>query len=169
MSDTQRLLDIHEIQQVLLLYAVALDSREMSLLERVFTADAHIDIPGVGPVDRASFQARCAAGLGALDATQHVCNAPLLRIEGDRAFARSYLVAQHVANAAAPEACLLIGAWYNDELRRLPEGWRITARTGNPVWWSGNAAILGMAGLPPAFPRQPGHGAPAWLFHPSGA
>ena len=50
MSDTQRLLDIHEIQQVLLLYAVALDSREMSLLERVFTADAHIDIPGVGRV-----------------------------------------------------------------------------------------------------------------------
>ena len=163
MKSMQELTDIHDIQQVLLLYAVALDSRALDLLAQVFVPDARIEIPGVGTVDLAGYQAACTAGLGALDATQHVVGAPLLRIDGDVAHARSYLVAQHVMNAAAPEATLLIGAWYNDELTRRPEGWRITARTGNAVWWSGNASILGMTGLPNAFPRQAGHEAPAWL------
>jgi hypothetical protein len=164
MADAAQLSDIHEIQQVLLLYPVALDSRALELLEQVFVPDARIDIPGVGVVDLAGYQAACRAGLGSLDATHHVVNAPLLRVDGDVAHARSYLVAQHVCNAAAPEASLLIGAWYNDELRRTPAGWRITARSGNAVWWSGNPAILGMTGLPQAFPRLVGHGAPAWAL-----
>jgi hypothetical protein len=163
MTTLQQLADIHEIQQVLLLYPVALDSRALHLLEQVFVPEAAIDIPGVGTVDLAGYQAACRAGLGALDATHHVANAPLLRVEGDVAQARSYLVAQHILNAAAPDASLLIGAWYNDELRRTPAGWRITRRTGNAVWWSGNAAILGMGGLPQAFPRHAGHDAPDWL------
>ena len=41
------------------------------------------------------------------------------RIEGDRAWARSYLLAQHAVNALAPNGTLKIGAWYNDELRRV--------------------------------------------------
>jgi hypothetical protein len=101
-----------------------------------------------------------------LDATQHVVGAPVLRIEGDRAFARSYLVAQHVVNALAPRAAFLIGAWYDDVLARVDGRWRITARTGNPVWWDGNPAVLGMDGVPPAFPRGPGHAAPRWLLPP---
>lgn len=163
MRSVQELSDVHEIQQVLLLYAVALDSRALDLLSEVFVPDARIEIPGVGTVDLAGYQNACRTGLGALDATQHVVSAPLLHIDGDVAHARSYLVAQHVMNAAAPEATLLIGAWYNDELRRTPAGWRITARTGNAVWWSGNAAILGMTGVPNAFPRHAGHEAPAWF------
>ena len=163
MPSLQYLQDAHEIQQVQLLYAVALDSRALDLLAQVFMPDARIEIPGVGTVDLAGYQAACAAGLGALDATHHVVNAPLLRIDGDVAQARSYLVAQHVLNSAAPDASLLIGAWYNDELRRTASGWRITQRTGNAVWWSGNPAILGMTGVPQAFPRHAGHAAPAWF------
>jgi hypothetical protein len=163
MANLQELSDIHDIQQVLLLYPVALDSRALHLLEQVFLPDARIDIPGVGTVDLAGYQAACTAGLGALDATHHVVNAPLLRLEGDVAYARSYLVAQHIMNAAAPDASLLIGAWYNDELRRTPAGWRISRRSGNAVWWSGNAAILGMTGAPQGFPRHGGHEAPDWL------
>ena len=163
MMSLQQLSDIHAIEQVLLLYPVALDSRALELLDQVFVADASIDIPGVGTVDLAGYQAACLAGLGALDATHHVVTSPLLRLDGDVAHARSYLVAQHVLNAAAPDASLLIGAWYNDELRRTPAGWRITRRSGNAVWWSGNAAILGMTGVPQAFPRHAGHAAPDWL------
>lgn len=163
MPSLQYLQDAHEIQQLQLLYAVALDSRALHLLAQVFVPDARIEIPGVGTVDLAGYQAACEAGLGALDATQHVVNAPLLRIDGDAARARSYLVAQHVLNSAAPDASLLIGAWYNDELRRTAVGWRITQRTGNAVWWSGNPAILGMTGVPQAFPRHAGHAAPDWF------
>ena len=45
MADAAQLSDIHEIQQVLLLYPVALDSRALELLEQVFVPDARIEIP----------------------------------------------------------------------------------------------------------------------------
>lgn len=162
--DAARLPDVHEIQQTLLKYPVALDSRCFGLLEEVFTPDARIAIPGMPVCDRAGFAAALSAGLAHFDATHHMVNAPLLQLDGEHARARSYLVAQHVINAAAPAPWVLVGAWYDDELRRTEAGWRITARTGNPVWWAGNGALLGMDTLPPAFARQAGHAAPGWLW-----
>jgi hypothetical protein len=163
MDTLQTLVDAHQIQQCLLQYAVALDSRDFDLLESLFTPDARIDIPAAGVFDARGYRAASEAGLGRLDATHHFCNQPVLRIDGDRAFARTYLVAQHVVNALAPAGTLLIGAWYNDELLRTGDGWRIRARTGNAVWWSGNPAVLGMDGVPNAFPRHAGHRSPDWL------
>ena len=168
-TDPNALADIHDIQQTLLKYPVALDSRCFSLLEEVFTADARIAIPGMPVCDRAGFAAALSGGLARLDATHHFVNAPLLRVEAGRAFARSYLVAQHIVNAASPDGWLLIGAWYDDELCRLAEGWRISSRTGNPVWWAGNGRLLGMEALPQAFERHAGHGAPSWLVPGEGA
>jgi hypothetical protein len=165
-NSIEYLMDAHQIQQTLLKYPVALDCRAFDLLDEVFTVDARIDIPGVGPCDLAGFRARCAPGLMALDATHHFVNAPLLSINGDSARARSYLVAQHIVNAAAPASWLMVGAWYNDELERTALGWRIVARSGVPVWWSGNGALLGMDVLPAAFERHAGHEAPMWLAAP---
>lgn len=163
MDDMQYLLDAHRIQQCLLKYPVALDSRDFDLLESLFTADARIDIPAAGVFDPARYRAAAEAGLGRLDATQHFVGQALLRIEGDRASARSYLVAQHVVNALAPDGTLKIGAWYNDELRRVDGQWLIAARTGNAVWWEGNPAVLGLEGVPNAFARHAGHDSPPWL------
>ncbi len=163
MDDMQCLLDAHRIQQCLLKYPVALDSRDFDLLESLFTADARIDIPAAGVFDPAGYRAAAEAGLGRLDATQHFVGQALLKIEGDRAWARSYLVAQHVVNALAPDGTLKIGAWYNDELRRVGGEWLIAARTGNAVWWEGNPAVLSLAGVPNAFARHAGHDSPPWL------
>lgn len=163
MEDLQYLLDAHRIGQCLLKYPVALDSRDFDLLESLFAPDARIDIPAAGVFDPAGYRAVTEAGLGRLDATQHFVGQPVLRMEGDRAWARSYLVAQHVVNALAPAGILTIGAWYNDELVRRAECWLIAARTGNAVWWSGNPAVLGLDGIPNAFPRDAGHLSPAWL------
>ncbi len=46
---------------------------------------------------------------------------------------------------------------------RREGSWLIAARTGNAVWWSGNPAVLGLEGVPNAFPRHEGHLSPAWL------
>ena len=163
MDPVQYLLDAHQFGQCLLKYPVALDSRDFDLLESLFTPDARIDIPAAGVFDPAGYRAASAAGLGRLDATQHFVGQPLLKIEGDRAWARSYLLAQHAVNALAPAGTLTIGAWYNDELVRREGSWLIAARTGNAVWWSGNPAVLGLEGVPNAFPRHEGHLSPAWL------
>jgi len=163
MDPVQYLLDAHQIGQCLLKYPVALDSRDFDLLESLFTPDARIDIPAAGVFDPAGYRAASEAGLGRLDATQHFVGQPVLKIEGDRAWARSYLLAQHALNALAPAGTLTIGAWYNDELVRREGSWLIAARTGNAVWWSGNPAVLGLEGVPNAFPRHEGHLSPAWL------
>ncbi len=165
----QALLDEQQIRQLLLRYVVALDSRDFALLESVFTPDARIDIPAAGVFDPAGYRVACAEGLGRLDATQHFVGEPMLQITGDTARARSYLLAQHVVNQLAPEATLTIGAWYDDEFRRVGERWLIAARTGNAVWWSGNPAVLGLHGVPNAFERQAGHQSPAWCRVPAGA
>lgn len=163
MDNAQYLFDAHQIGQCLLKYPVALDSRDFDLLESLFTPDARIDIPAAGVFDPAGYRAASEAGLGRLDATQHFVGQPVLNIEGDRAWARSYLLAQHAVNALAPHGTLKIGAWYNDELRRIDGRWLISARTGNAVWWEGNPAVLGLDGMPNAFPRHAGHDSPPWL------
>lgn len=162
MDTLQSLLDVQQITQLLLKYPVALDSRDFELLESLFTPDARIEIPVAGTFDPAGFRVASEQGLGRLDATQHFVGQPLLNIDGERASARSYLYAQHVVNALAPNGTLLIGAWYNDELRCVDGRWLIASRTGNSVWWSGNPAVLGLEGVPNAFPRGPGHDAPPW-------
>ncbi|MBK7729453.1 MAG: nuclear transport factor 2 family protein [Gammaproteobacteria bacterium] len=163
MDTLQSLLDAQQITQLLLKYPVALDSRDFDLLESLFTADARIDIPVAGSFDPRGYRHMLEQGQGRLDATQHFVGQPLLHIDGERAAARSYLYAQHVVNALAPNGTLLIGAWYNDELRRVGGRWLISSRTGNSVWWSGNPAVLGLDGVPQAFARGPGHDAPPWL------
>lgn len=163
MENSRLLLDAHEIGQLLLAYPVALDSRDYALLESLFTPDARIDIPAAGVFDPAGWRAASAAGLERLDAVQHFVGQPLLHIEGDAARARSYLVGHHVVNALAPNGTLMIGAWYDDVLARVDGRWRIASRTGNAVWWSGNPAVLGLDGVPNAFPRHAGHASPAWI------
>src|SRR5262249_53553345 len=97
--------------------------------------------------------------------TQHHLGLPAIRVEGDRASSRCYFVAQHVRNALAPRPALLIGGWYDDELARGREGWRIRVRRGTAVWCDGNPEVLGALPYPiGAPPRGPGHEAPAWLL-----
>jgi len=163
MQPNQTLIDAHEIGQLLLAYPVAIDSRDFELLETLFTPNARIDIPAAGVFDPAGYRAASEAGLARLDATQHFVGQPLLRIDGDRANARSYLLAQHVVNTLAPNGTLMIGAWYDDVLVRVEGRWRIASRKGNAVWWSGNPAVLGLDGVPNAFPRHDGHASPPWL------
>src|SRR5262249_4656617 len=103
-------------------------------------------------------------GLGNLDATQHHLGLPLIRIDGDRAHARCYFMAQHVRNALAPNPFLLIGGWYTDDLVRTERGWRIGRRVGTALWYDGNPLVLGYEFPMGAVPRGDGHKAPGWLI-----
>jgi hypothetical protein len=160
-----RLLDIECIKRAIGLYVIALDSRELPLFDQVFTPDAQIILGGVGEMTRDSYKEMAVKGLGALDATQHHLGLPVIDLDGDRAHARCYFMAQHVVNALAPNPFLLIGGWYTDDLVRTADGWRITKRIGNAVWYDGNPAVLGMGDFPMgATPRGDGHKAPGWLL-----
>ena len=158
-----KLLALHEIEQVLATYSIAIDTRRPDLLERCFAPGAELHLDGVGALDLEQYKERCRTALPALDATQHHLGVPAIRIEGDRASSRCYFVAQHVKNALAPRSALLIGGWYDDELARTAGAWRIARRRGSAVWYDGNPDVLGYAFPMGASARGPGHDAPGWL------
>ena len=160
----QRLLDLQDIQRAIATYVVALDSRELSLFRQCFTPDARITLAGMGDMTPDSYIKLAEEGLGRLDATQHHLGLPLIRLDGDRAQARCYFMAQHARNALAPNGLLLIGGWYTDELIRTRDGWRIALREGTALWYDGNPEVLGYNFPMGATPRGPGHTAPAWTL-----
>jgi hypothetical protein len=160
-----RLLDLQDIQRALALYVVAIDTLELSLFDQCFTPDARIILGGMGEMTPASYKEIATQGLGALSATQHHLSLPLIELDGDRAYARCYFMAQHVRNDLAPKPFLMIGGWYTDELSRTEAGWRITRRIGTALWYDGNPAVLGMGDYPMgATPRGAGHLPPDWLM-----
>jgi hypothetical protein len=104
----------------------------------------------------------CKEGLAKLDATHHQLGMPAIHREGDRAWSRCYFTAQHVSSALLPNGFLLIGGWYDDELVRTEDGWRISRRRGIPVFIEGNPAVLGMDFPIGAPMRCSGHAMPQW-------
>ena len=152
------------ISNVLSTYVVALDSRNVGLFDQVFTNDAKIDLSGVGVFSPAEYAAMCEKSLVKFDATHHHLGLPVISIQGDAAHARTYFTAQHTVNALAPRPHYMIGGWYDDDLARTANGWRITWRRGTAVWFDGNPEVLGYDIAAGASPRAPGHAAPEWLI-----
>ena len=159
----EQLADIHEIQQVLSTYAIALDSRSPELLLSCFTEDAELALGGMPKSSPAAYVEICKQTLPDLDATQHAISTPLIRLDGDTASSRCYFNAQHARNSLRPDALFLIAGTYDDDWKRTADGWRITRRLGTPSWCEGNPAVLGFPDEPGGMPWTAARGAPDWL------
>jgi hypothetical protein len=152
------LADIVEIQHVLYRYAIAIDTRQLDLLDTCFTPDADLQMSVAGAyASPAAYKAKAAEALARLDATHHSVSAPLIEVDGDRATAHSYYHAQHARNALAPRSLFMIAGWIDDELARIDGRWLITKRRGQAVWFDGNPAVLDLDVVPGANPdlRRP--------------
>ena len=170
---TQALWDIHQIEQVYLTYAMAMDSHAWDLMELCFLEDAEIRLSALavelsGGVERLDFrgwQRMCRQIDPTFDMLQHYIYPPLVRLDGDVAYTRVYYVAQHVKNALAPDPVFTMGGWYNGELVRHGDGWRIARHELVDTWLSGNPEVIHSKDLPVgAAERVKGHRAPAWIM-----
>lgn len=139
-----QLVDVHDIQQLLYRYAIAIDTRDLDVLDDIFTPDARLDMSVAGVLTPAEYKAKAAVELDKLDATHHLIASPVVAVDGDTATAHTYYQAQHARNDLFPRPLLMVGGWIDDELVRTPGGWRICARTGRAVWFDGNPAVLGL-------------------------
>jgi 3-phenylpropionate/cinnamic acid dioxygenase small subunit len=124
------LLDKFEIQELLTAYAHAIDSRDFGLLDDLFTADADIDYTASGGIkgQLETIKPFLQGALPMFKATQHFVTNPLIKLSGDVATSRSLLFNTMTMKQDSGNRTLLIGAWYNDELIRTEEGWRIAKR-----------------------------------------
>jgi 3-phenylpropionate/cinnamic acid dioxygenase small subunit len=135
--------DLAEITQLLYRYGRAIDTRDWEELRAVFTPDAEICYA----VERGSAQRLpemlewLRGALTQFKATQHAMASPIVELDGDRARARTSLVAAHVQERLdGAHVYTVLHATYTDELVRTPRGWRIASRRLDPVWTAGEFA-----------------------------
>ena len=140
-GDAQQLLvDRAAITDVTIRYCWALDTKDWSVLDSVFTEDANGDLLE-DVVGRVAIKKRVETALSRMDETQHLISNHQIVVQGDTATCRCYLQAQHVRKAAHGGPNFIIAGRYEDELKRTPEGWRISFRRLVVMWTDGNPAV----------------------------
>ena len=130
MLSHQELSDRAEIQDLMTRYAYAIDDRDWDALDSVFTPDAIIDYSEAGGARGTVPEIKkfLAEAMGNFSAFQHLSTTTQIRIDGDRAKARTILFNPMVMQHEGQERVFFVGLWYNDDLVRTPDGWRITHR-----------------------------------------
>ncbi len=122
-----------EIQQLLVAYSTAIDTRRFDDLDLVFTPDAYIDYRALGGIDGKfpEVKAWLAEVLPNFPAYSHLLGNFDVRItrspEGDTAASRT-LCFNPMVLGGEKQQVLFCGLWYVDEFVRTPDGWRMTRR-----------------------------------------
>src|SRR4029077_11689022 len=121
--------DRFEIQQLLIDYSTAIDTRQFDDLDHVFTADANMysrplrGIDGRFPEAKAWF----AQVLPNFPAYAHMLGNFDVRIDADTASSRTICFNPMVLGGDQNQI-LYCALWYEDEFIRTPEGWRMSNR-----------------------------------------
>ena len=124
MTETDPRLDISDL---LVRYATGIDRRDWPLFRTVFTDDCELDYGEIGTwkgVDAVTdFMEQTHAMAGR---TMHRLTNQAITVGGDKASARTYVdaVIMFGGNQAGVNAL----GFYDDEIVRTPEGWRIARR-----------------------------------------
>lgn len=127
----QELSDRQEIDDLLVRYCYAVDDRDWDAYASVFTPNAVIDYtetggPRGGVREMAAFLEKA---LRKVKSSQHIVTTSLVRLAGDQASARTICQCPMVLDMGAGKTQVIFqGLWYEDELRRVGSGWRITSR-----------------------------------------
>ena len=127
MLSLQELSDRHEITELIARYSQLLDLRAWDEMDALFTEDAVLDYTATGAIcgswpEHKAFDQRVLTGFAG---TQHVMGLPTIRLEGDRATARTICFNPMVVD---DKKVFFVGLWYDDELVRTSTGWRFARR-----------------------------------------
>jgi len=143
-DELARLLDERTIVEVTHRYCAALDGRDWVALDRCFTPDAVAVYGGVAGEHHGleAIKAVCRASLEPLDASQHLVGNHLVDLVGDTATSRCYVRAQHCRRGLPGGDNFMVAGTYEDDWRRMAEGWRITRRVLAVTWTDGNPMVL---------------------------
>lgn len=124
-----------QIQQLLVDYATAIDTRQFDDLDEVFTNDAYIDYRAMGGIDGdyPDVKAWLAQVLPAFPMYAHILGNISIRFEDEGGAGRSSAVVRSLCfNPMVPggdtEQVLFLGLWYDDVVVRTRHGWRLTRR-----------------------------------------
>ena len=130
MLSHQDLSDRAEIQDLLVAYCEAIDSRDWDALDDVFTKDAIIDYTEAGGARGSlpDIKLYLDKALAKFSGFQHMNGLPQIKINGDQATARTILFNPMIIDQDGAPHVFFVGLWYKDKLRRTKDGWRISER-----------------------------------------
>jgi 3-phenylpropionate/cinnamic acid dioxygenase small subunit len=119
-----------EIDDLLTRYATAVDTKDWDLYDTCFTEDAFIDYTSAGGIKGGLVEVRdwLAKTLPIFCMTQHVVCNRVIQIDGDVATARSVFYNPMAFPDGDTQKLFFEGGYYNDELVKTAEGWRIKQR-----------------------------------------
>ncbi|HWT42308.1 MAG TPA: nuclear transport factor 2 family protein [Sphingopyxis sp.] len=136
--------DIIAIQQLLAAYAFAIDAKNYDALDAVFVPGATVDYRAAGGAAGPwpTMKAWLKGALSPFPLTQHLIGLPLIRLDGDRASARTMLFNPMRLARPQDEELFFVGCSYVDDLIRTAGGWRIAKRVETDFWAKGAPADL---------------------------
>lgn len=136
----QEISDRLEIQQLMVRYARAIDTRDYPLLDTCFVPDAHVDYTQSGGTKGAYPEVRAwlEKALAPFATMMHMVGNTTLELDGDEANSRTYVI--NPMGFPNPDGTLhmfTVGAHYVDKLVRTGDGWRIAERIEEAVYMDG--------------------------------
>ena len=121
-----------EIQQLLVAYSTAIDTRRFDDLDQVFTPDAYIDYRAMGGIDGQFPDVKkwLSEILPNFPAYSHLIGNFDVRVTRDSTgdTAKSRILCFNPMVLGDDGQVLFCGLWYDDEFVRTAEGWRMTRR-----------------------------------------
>jgi hypothetical protein len=135
--------DTTEIINVINLYGLALDAQAWDLMDQVFTQDVLTELGPAGAVWEGIDKLKYAFKdfHETLDNHRHTMMGHVVHVDGDRAYAFTYGDWLLVREAAEGGPAWTGSGWYDDELVRTDQGWRISHRVCRLVSWTGNPLV----------------------------
>jgi 3-phenylpropionate/cinnamic acid dioxygenase small subunit len=127
----ERLIDRQEIDDLLIRYATAVDTKDWDLYETCFMEDAFIDYESAGGIKGKlpEIRAWLEKTLAMFPMTQHVVCNRVIEIDGTRAKARSvFYNPMGLPQEDAANLLFFDGGYYNDQLIKTDAGWKIRER-----------------------------------------
>src|SRR3984885_61753 len=118
-----------EIQQLIVDYSTAIDTRRFDDLDAVFTQDAYIDYTALGGIEGRYPQVKAwlAEVLPNFPMYAHMLGNFSVRIDGDTASSRTICFNPMVLGGEKDQV-MFCGLWYDDEFVRTADGGRMTRR-----------------------------------------
>jgi uncharacterized protein (TIGR02246 family) len=130
-----------EIQEVIVRYAHAIDTRDFDAVAACFAREAEATYGGVrAPPGRDAIAAWLEENLTALAST-HLLGTPLIELEGEHAQAVTPAIAVLLERSGEAAVLRTRGLRYSDVLEHGDEGWRIIRRVHEALWEAQQPAL----------------------------
>jgi SnoaL-like domain len=132
----QELADRYAVSQLVKVYALGVDMRDLDLVQSVFAPDAFCE-GMAGAMPAKEYLPSVYAGAAAYPVTQHNITNQHVVIDGDEAACWSYAVCYHMEQSVTSGEDLVIAVQYRDQCHRFEDGWLITSRKTVMQWLRG--------------------------------